>query len=95
VVDPLTLSPLDVDTIVGSVRKTGRVVVTDESHDQGGVAAGLAAIIADEAFDALRAPIKRVSTLHVPVPYARTLEEAITPTPERIVAAVRAILGHH
>jgi pyruvate dehydrogenase E1 component beta subunit len=91
VVDPRTLSPLDVNALVASVRKTGRVVVTDESHDQGGVAAGIAAILADVAFDALRAPIKRVSTLNTPVPYARTLEEAITPTTERIVEAVRSI----
>jgi pyruvate dehydrogenase E1 component beta subunit len=78
---------------VASARKTGRVVVTDESHDSCGVAAGLAAIIADVAFDALRAPIKRVSTLDVPVPYAPTLEEAIAPSADRIVAAVRAIVG--
>ena len=92
VVDPRTLQPLDSDTLLASVRKTGRVVVTDESPSSCGVAAGLAAIIAEEAFDALRAPIKRVSTLDVPVPYARTLEEAITPTPARIIEAVRAVL---
>ena len=92
VVDPRTLAPLDVETIVASVRKTGRVVITDESHDACGVAAGLAAIIADIAFDALRAPIKRVSTLQVPVPYARTLEEAIAPSPARIAEAVRSLL---
>lgn len=92
VVDPRTLSPLDLPTILASVRKTGRVVVTDESHDIGGVAAGLAGLIADEAFAALRAPIKRVSTLQEPVPYARTLEDAIRPTAERIKAAVRAIV---
>ncbi len=92
VVDPRTLQPLDTPTIVASVRKTGRVVVTDESHDACGVAAGLAAIIADEAFDALRAPIKRVSTAHTPVPYARSLEAAITPSVARIVEAVRATI---
>jgi pyruvate dehydrogenase E1 component beta subunit len=93
VVDPRTLQPLDMETLVGSVRKTGRLVVTDESHDLGGVAAGLAGILADVAFDALRAPIKRVSTAHVPVPYARTLEEAITPSVARIVVAARAAAG--
>ena len=91
VVDPRTLSPLDLETILTSVRKTGRVVVTDESHDICGVAAGLAALIADEGFDSLRAPIKRVSTSPVPVPYARTLEEAITPTAKKIAEAVRAV----
>jgi len=93
VVDPRTLSPLDIATLVASVRKTGRVVVTDESHDQAGVAAGLAAILADQAFDALRAPIKRVSTADVPVPYARTLEDAISPSVERIVEALRTVLS--
>ena len=92
VVDPRTLSPLDVSTLLSSIRKTGRVVITDESHNTAGVAAGLAAIIAEQAFDALRAPIKCVSTLDVPVPYARPLEEAITPSTPRLVAAVRALL---
>jgi pyruvate/2-oxoglutarate/acetoin dehydrogenase E1 component len=92
VVDPRTLAPLDVPTILASVRKTGRVVVTDESHDACGVASGIAAIIADLAFDALRKPIKRVSTLDVPVPYARTLEAAIAPTAERIAEAVRGLV---
>jgi pyruvate dehydrogenase E1 component beta subunit len=91
VVDPRTLAPFDHQTIFASVRKTGRVVVTDESHDQGGVAAGIAALIADQAFSSLRAPIKRVSTLHEPVPYAAALENAIRPTAERIAEAVRAI----
>ncbi|MCA1646358.1 MAG: alpha-ketoacid dehydrogenase subunit beta [Chloroflexi bacterium] len=91
VVDPRTLQPLDLATILASVRKTGRVVVTDESHDICGVAAGLAALIADAGFDDLRAPIKRVSTRPVPVAYARSLEEAITPTAERIAAAARAV----
>jgi pyruvate dehydrogenase E1 component beta subunit len=91
VVDPRTLAPLDVETILASVRKTGRVVVTDESHDLCGVAAGLAALIADAGFEYLHAPIKRVSTTPVPVPYARTLEESITPTTARIVAAARAV----
>jgi pyruvate/2-oxoglutarate/acetoin dehydrogenase E1 component len=91
VVEPRTLQPLDLDTILQSVRKTGRVVVTDESHDVCGVAAGLAAMIADAGFDSLRAPIKRVSTLHAPVPYARTLEEAIAPSVTRIGEAVRSV----
>jgi pyruvate dehydrogenase E1 component beta subunit len=91
VVDPRTLSPLDLKTILASVRKTGRIVITDESHDNCGVAAGLAGLIADAGFDLLRAPIKRVSTQPVPVPYAYTLEEAITPTVERIATAARAI----
>ncbi len=93
VIDPRTLQPLDLATILASVRKTGRVVVTDESHDLCGVAAGLAALIADAGFDDLRAPIKRVSTLPVPVAYARSLEEAITPSAERIANAVRSVIA--
>jgi len=93
VVDPRTLQPLDKATILASVRKTGRVVVTDESHDCCGVAAGLAAIIADEGFAHLKAPVKRVSIPPVPVPYAQTMEDFITPLPARIVAAVRELVG--
>jgi pyruvate dehydrogenase E1 component beta subunit len=93
VVNVRTLQPLDKATILGSVRKTGRVVVTDESHDNCGVAAGLAAIIADEAFDSLKAPIRRVSIPAVPIPYAQSMEDFVTPTPERIAATVRELVG--
>ena len=93
VVDPRTLQPLDLETILESVRKTGRLVVTDESHDNCGVAAGLAAQVADAGFELLLAPIKRVSTLSVPVPYARAMEDFITPSTDRIVATVRAVLA--
>lgn len=91
IVDPRTLEPLDRRTILTSIAKTGRVVVTDESHDDCGVAAGLAAIIADEGFRSLKAPVKRVSTMPVPVPYAKTMEDYVMPSSERIVAAAREI----
>ncbi len=93
VVDPRTLEPLDTDTILASARKTGRVVVSDESHDHAGVAAGLAAIIAERCFEALRAPILRVSVPAVPVPYAESLERALVPSAERIASAVRKVCG--
>jgi pyruvate/2-oxoglutarate/acetoin dehydrogenase E1 component len=93
VVNPRTLTPLDTATLLGSVRKTGRVVVTDESHDVCGVAAGLAATIADEGFDGLRAPVKRVSIPHVPIPYAETMEDYATPSAARIANAVREIVA--
>jgi pyruvate/2-oxoglutarate/acetoin dehydrogenase E1 component len=93
VVDPRTLQPLDKATILASVRKTGRVLVTDESHDNCGVAAGLAAIIADEGFGSLKAPVKRVSTMPVPVPYAQPMEDYVTPSVERIVAAVKEVVS--
>ena len=92
VVDPRTLEPLDKATLLASIKKTGRLVVTDESHDNCGVAAGLAAIMADEAFGSLRAPIKRVTIPHVPVPFAVSLEDYVTPTADRIAEAARALL---
>ena len=93
VVNMRTLQPLDRPTMLRSVRKTGRVVVSDEGPDQGGVAAGLAAIVADEAFDALKAPVKRVAAVPVPVSYSQALEEAVTPRVDLLVRAVRATLG--
>jgi pyruvate/2-oxoglutarate/acetoin dehydrogenase E1 component len=92
VVDPRTLEPLDKATLLASIKKTGRLVVTDESHDNCGVAAGLAAIMADEGFSSLRAPIKRVTIPHVPVPFAVSLEDYVTPTADRIAEAARALL---
>jgi pyruvate/2-oxoglutarate/acetoin dehydrogenase E1 component len=92
VVDPRTLEPLDKATLFASVKKTGRLVITDESHDNCSVASGLAAIMADEAFASLRAPIKRVTIPHVPVPFAVPLEDYVTPTAERIAEAARSLL---
>jgi pyruvate dehydrogenase E1 component beta subunit len=91
VVDPRTLQPLDKPALLASVKKTGRVLITDESHDNCGVAAGLAAIIADEGFTSLRAAIKRVSIPPVPVPYAVPLEDYVTPMAGRIVEAARTL----
>jgi pyruvate dehydrogenase E1 component beta subunit len=92
VVDPRTLEPLDKATLLASVKKTGRLIVTDESHDNCGVAAGLAAIMADEAFESLRSPIKRVAIPNVPVPYAVSLEDYVTPSAERIADAARSLV---
>lgn len=93
VVNLRTLQPLDRATMLRSARKTGRVVVSDEGPDQGGVAGGLAAIVADEAFDALKAPVKRVAVVPVPVSYSQPLEEALTPRVDLLVRAARATLG--
>ena len=92
VIDPRCLQPLDKPALLASVKKTGRVLITDESHDNCGVAAGLAAIIADEGFASLRAPIKRVSIPPVPVPYSVPLEDYVTPLAERIVEAARSLV---
>jgi pyruvate dehydrogenase E1 component beta subunit len=93
VVDPRTVVPLDVDTICNSVKKTGHLVVVDEGVQTCSVASEVAASVAEQAFDALKAPIRRVTRPHVPVSYAPPLEEYVTPTPEKIVAAVKKSLG--
>lgn len=89
-VDPRTLVPFDLDTILGSVEKTGRVVIVDETHQSCGVAAEIAARIAESGFDKLKGPIRRVTTLDVPIPYSAPLEKHISPTDERIADAIRA-----
>jgi pyruvate dehydrogenase E1 component beta subunit len=93
VVDLRTLVPLDKQTLLASVAKTGRVVLADECHRSCGVAAELAAIVAEEGFASLKAPVRRVTTLDVPVPFSRPMEAYIEPSEERIAAAVRAVLG--
>ena len=93
VVDPRTLVPFDLATVLSSVEKTGRVVVADETHQSCGVAAEIAARIAESGFDKLKTAIRRVSTLDVPVPYSQPLEEYIGPTEARITKAIRAALA--
>ena len=90
VVDPRTIVPLDFETIMASVEKTARVVVVDECHQSCGVAAELVARIAEAGFDKLKAPIRRVATLDVPVPYSPPLEEFVSPSEARIAEAIRA-----
>jgi pyruvate dehydrogenase E1 component beta subunit len=92
IVDPRTLVPLDRKTILESVKKTGRLVVVDEDYERCGFAAEVAAIVASEAFDYLDAPIKRVATPNVPIPYSPVLEKRVLPDENRILKAVREIL---
>jgi pyruvate dehydrogenase E1 component beta subunit len=92
VIDPRTLVPLDRELILGSVRKTGRLVIVEEDNLTSGWAADLAAIVADEAFDWLDAPIKRVSAPDTPVPFAPVMEQFYVPSAERVVEAVRSLL---
>ncbi len=91
VIDPRTIRPLDIDTIVESVKKTNRVVIAEESHPFCGVAAEISAEINERAFDYLDAPVKRVSGADVPMPYAKNLEQLAIPDVERIIAAVRDV----
>jgi pyruvate/2-oxoglutarate/acetoin dehydrogenase E1 component len=93
VVDPRTLVPFDLATVLSSVEKTGRVVIADETHQSCGVAAEIAARIAESGFDKLKTAIRRVSTLDVPVPYSPPLEEHIGPTQARVTAAIRAAVA--
>ncbi len=90
VIDPRTLRPLDLDTILESVRKTGRVVIVEEGWPHGGVGANMAALIQEQAFDWLDAPIGRVTGADVPMPYSKPLEQAAFPHEEHIVKAALA-----
>jgi 2-oxoisovalerate dehydrogenase E1 component beta subunit len=95
VVDIRTLRPLDGETILGSVRKTGKAVVVYEDNRFGGYGAEIAAIIAEEAFDHLDGPVMRVTGPDVPgVPYAHSLEEWFMPNPDRIADAVRRLAAY-
>jgi len=90
VIDPRTLRPLDLDTILDSVRKTNRCVVVEEGWPHGGVGANLAALIQEQAFDHLDAPIQRVTGADVPMPYSKRLEQSAIPHPEHVVSAALA-----
>ena len=91
VIDPRTIRPLDIETIVESVKKTNRVVIAEESHPFCGVAAEISQEITERAFDYLDAPVKRVSGADVPMPYAKNLEDLAIPNVDQIVAAVREV----
>jgi len=91
VIDPRTLRPLDLDTILASVRKTNRAVIVEEGWPHGGVGANLAALIQEQAFDYLDAPIRRVSGADLPMPYSKPLEQIAFPHEEQIVEAVKSL----
>jgi pyruvate dehydrogenase E1 component beta subunit len=92
VVDPRTLRPLDEDVIFDSVRKTNRCVVVEEGWRYAGFGAEIADRVQRECFDALDAPVVRVTAADVPMPYSRMLEKAFLPQPEKVVAAVHEVL---
>src|SRR5947199_5406110 len=91
VIDPRTIRPLDIGTIIKSVKKTNRVVIAEESHPFCGVGAEISAQIAEHAFDYLDAPVKRVSGVDVPMPYAKNLEQLGLPDFEKLIQAVREV----
>ena len=90
VIDPRTLRPLDLDTILESVRKTNRAVIVEEGWPHGGVGANLAALIQEQAFDYLDAPVERVTGADLPMPYSKPLEQIAFPHEPQIVEAVLA-----
>lgn len=92
-VDPRTVSPLDVDTILQSVRKTGRLLVIDEAFGPCSIASEVAAQVADRGFNDLDAPIKRLNGVFTPTPYSPPLEKAVVPQPEEIAAAIRDLMN--
>jgi pyruvate/2-oxoglutarate/acetoin dehydrogenase E1 component len=93
VVDPRTLMPLDESTILASVEKTNRVIVVDEGHLRGGAATDIAAMIGEKGFDFLDGPVKRVTSLDVPIPFSPPLEKAAIADEARIEAAIRELAG--
>ncbi|MDP7305501.1 MAG: transketolase C-terminal domain-containing protein, partial [Pirellulaceae bacterium] len=91
VIDLRTTSPLDEETLLDSVALTGRVVVVDEANPRCSIATDISALIAQNAFDALKAPIKMVTAPHTPVPFADNLEDLYKPDAEKIASAVREV----
>ena len=93
VIDPRTLAPLDLDTILRSVEKTGRLVIVDQSTRHGSAAAVIAAEVASEGFGSLKAPIKLVTALDATIPYSEPMEDYLLPDEAKVVDAVQQVLG--
>lgn len=93
VIDPRTYSPLDEDTILESVVRTGYLLVVDESYPRCNLATDIAALVADKGFSSLKGPIRRVTAPHTPVPFSPPLEDFYLPLPERIAHEARRLLG--
>jgi pyruvate dehydrogenase E1 component beta subunit len=96
VIDPRSLVPMDTATLRNSVQKTGRLVIADEAGPTAGASAEIAALMTEDAatFAALKAPVKRVCALQVPIPYAPMLEDHVFPDRSKIVAGIREVLEH-
>jgi pyruvate dehydrogenase E1 component beta subunit len=92
VIDPRTLEPLDIDTIIESIRKTGRVVVVDEGTKRCGAGAEISAQVMERVFDFLKAPVQRVAAANMPIP-GGIAEEHVLPQPRDILAAVETVMG--
>ncbi len=93
VIDLRTTVPLDLDTILASVRKTNRLVIAHESHRRLGIGAEIAALVQEHAFDYLDAPIARVGAMDIPIPYSKVLEDEALPGTPHILAAIRSVVA--
>jgi 2-oxoisovalerate dehydrogenase E1 component len=93
VIDPRTVAPLDIDTVLASVHKTGRLLIVDETFQPCGIGAEIAAQVIDKGFDDLDAPITRLNGAHTPTPYSPPLDTAIVPNKDSIEQAIRALLA--
>ena len=93
IIDPRTISPLDLETIIESVENTGRLVIVDEANPRCGMAADIAAQIAEHAFAHLKAPIKQITAPHTPVPFAPELEDEYIPGVDKIESAISALMS--
>jgi 2-oxoisovalerate dehydrogenase E1 component len=93
VIDPRTTAPLDIDTILESVHRTGRLLIVDETFAPCGIGAEIAAQVVDRGFDDLDAPVRRLNGLHVPTPYSAPLEAAVAPKKQDIERAIRDLVA--
>jgi pyruvate dehydrogenase E1 component beta subunit len=94
VVDLRCLIPLDVSTVLASLRRTSRLLVVEENPYQGGWGATVVSVVADEGFELLDAPVRRVASENVPLPFADSLEQQVIPTIDKVVAAVRRLVSY-
>jgi pyruvate/2-oxoglutarate/acetoin dehydrogenase E1 component len=92
VIDPRTLAPLDVKTIVDSVKKTGRLVLVDQAPRHSSAAVVIAGEVAEQGFQYLKAPVKMVTALDTSIPYSEPMESYVLPSEEKIVQGVKAVL---
>jgi len=93
VIDPRTIQPLDLATILESVRKTGRLIIASDDVKCGGIGSEIAAQVVEEAFDSLDAPILRVASPDMPIPFSPTLEQAYMPNAQKIIEAAKKLIG--
>jgi acetoin:2,6-dichlorophenolindophenol oxidoreductase subunit beta len=94
VIDLRCLVPLDMATVLASVQRTSRLVIVEENPYQGGWGGTVASIVADEGFEFLDAPVRRVAAACVPLPFADVLEQQVIPTVSGVLAAVRSVTGY-